>query len=152
VTERGGQRHPVDVAAGRGLRRVEVAVGIDPQHGAGPAGGGREAAEGAQRDRVVAAEHDRQAPLPHRVADAPGDALAGAAYLRQEARPRIAARRRLGHGGLDVAPVRAVAPERGQPLLETRVADRRRAHVDAAAAGTEVERCTDDRYPALGHV
>jgi hypothetical protein len=46
---------------------------------------------------------------------------------------------------VDVAPVHDVAVEIAQPPLQAGVADRRWAHVDAAASRTEVEGRTDDR-------
>ena len=60
--ERRRERHPVDVAARRRLGPVQVAVRVEPEHAAGAARAG-EAAERAERDRVVAAEHERQVAL-----------------------------------------------------------------------------------------
>ena len=63
---------------------------------------------------------------------------------------RIADLRRLRHARLDVAPVDAGPAEPGDPLLQAGVADRRRAHVDAAAPGAEIEPGADQRdrpYP-----
>src|SRR5918911_811318 len=57
--ERCGERHAVDVAARARVGTVQVGVGVDPQHAAGAAHL-RQAAEGADRDRVVAAEDERQ--------------------------------------------------------------------------------------------
>ena len=67
----------------------------------------------------------------------------------QEARALVVERRRLGHRRLDVPVVSHVVAKALQTLLEARVADRRRPHVDAAAALPEVERRTDDRDLAL---
>ena len=57
-TERGRKRHPVDVSARRRLGPVQVAVRVEPEHAAG-ATGASHPAERAQRDRVIAAEHQR---------------------------------------------------------------------------------------------
>ena len=58
--------------------------------------------------------------------------------------PLVADRERLGLVRDDVAAVAGDDADRGQPLLEARVADRGRAHVDAAPALAEVERRADD--------
>ena len=68
--ERRCERHSVDVAARRRLGRVHVGVGVDPEHAA-DAPGACEAAERPHRDRVVAAEHERQRALLERQADEP---------------------------------------------------------------------------------
>ena len=68
----------------------------------------------------------------------------------EEARLRVPARRRLGDHCGDVPPVLARDPELLQPVLEPGVADRRRAHVDPAPPGAEIERGADDgRLPLL---
>ena len=104
-----------------------------------------EPAERPHRDRVVAAEHERQRSLLERQLDEAGDAAARRLDLRQVARALVRLGRRLQHRRLDVAPVQAVVADPGQPLVQAGVADRRGAHVDAAPAGAEVERRTDDR-------
>ncbi len=65
--------------------------------------------------------------------------------LRQVARRRVRLLGRLEHGGLDVAPVEHLVAEALEAVVQAGVADRRRAHVDAAAARAEVERGADDR-------
>ena len=82
--DRRGQRHPVHVPGRRGLGRVQVAVRVDPEHAAEPARL-REPAERADRDRVVAAEDERQRTLLQREADEPRDPPAGRLDLRQVA-------------------------------------------------------------------
>ena len=64
--------------------------------------------------------------------------------LVEVARALVADRERLGLVGDDVAAVAGDDADRSQALLEARVADRRRAHVDAAPALSEVERRADD--------
>ena len=71
-----------------------------------------EPAERAERDRVVAAEDERQ-PAPRRCAVATRSATRpqAARISSQVPRPLVADRRRLGHRRLDVAEVDAVAAE-----------------------------------------
>ena len=118
---------------------------VEPEHAA-DAARTREPAERSQRDRVVAAEHERQRALLEREADEPGDAATGRLDLRQVARARVRLLGRLLHGRLDVAPVEDVVADPVEPVVEARVADRGRAHVDASAARAEVERGSDDRH------
>ncbi len=73
----------------------------------------REAAERAERDGVVAAEHERHRSLLERPADETGDLPAGREDLRQVAGALVLLLRRLEHRRLDVAPVdAAVARDR----------------------------------------
>ena len=57
--ERAAQAHAVDVARRRRLGRVAIGVGVEPDR-RDRAVHAREAAEHAQRERVVAAQHERQ--------------------------------------------------------------------------------------------
>src|SRR5215212_2406792 len=57
-----GERHAVNVPRGRGLRRVEVGVGVEPDD-AGALERPRDARYGPDGDGVVAAEEDREEPL-----------------------------------------------------------------------------------------
>ena len=143
--ERGGERHSVHVAGGGGLGCVQVAVGVDPEH---PADAARacQPAERAEGDRVVAAEHERERVLLQREPDEPRDASTRCLDLRQVARRRVRVLRRLLHRRLDVPPIEYVVADPAEPVVETRVANRGRAHVDAAATGPEVESGTDDRH------
>ena len=149
LAERGRERHPVHVARRARLRRVEVAVRVDPDHAARLARGRRESGKRPDRDRMVAAEHEREGALPHRLLDERGELRARLEDLRQEPRPLVLERERLGLGRDDVAAVRHGEPDLREPLLEPGVADRRRAHVDAAARLAEVERRADDRDGTL---
>ena len=108
----------------------------------------RHAAERADRDRVVAAEHERDRPAAARVLDQRRDALARALDRLEVARPRIADLGRLGQAHVHVAPVDALDAEARDPLLQPRVPDRARPHVDAAPAGTEVEPGADHGHRA----
>ena len=60
-SERRGQGHPVHVAGRRRLGCVEVAVGVDPEHAARPPCSRGQPGERAQRDRVIAPEHEGEA-------------------------------------------------------------------------------------------
>ena len=87
--ERLGERHPVDVAARRGPRPVHVGVRVDPEHAA-RAVHPRHASERPHRDRVVAAEHERQEAGLARLGDPLGDRRARAHDRAEIARVRIA--------------------------------------------------------------
>ena len=141
--ERRAQRHAVDVAARRRRGRVQVAVGVEPDRAA-HAVHRRHASERAERDRMVAAQDDRRPLLADGTRDRSGDPLAGLLDLGEEAGLRVAARSRLGDGGRNVAPVGAAEPELLQPVVEVRVADGRRPHVDPAPARAQVECRPDD--------
>ena len=117
---------------------------VDPEDTSDAACPG-EAAERAERDRVVAAEDERQRVLIEREADEPCDPAAGRLDLGEVARALVGVLGRLEHGRLDVAPVEHVVAELAQPVVETGVADRGRPHVDAAASRPEIERGADDR-------
>ena len=136
---------PCTLPRRRGARPVQVAVRVDPERRA-RAARLRHPAERAHRDRVVAAEHERQVPLPDRLVDERGDPLARlldrAEVAGVRGRPRRSPRARPTR---DVAPVDDRPAERADALVEARVADRGRAHVDAAPALAQVERGADDR-------
>ena len=122
---------------------------VDPDHAAGLARGRREAGKGPDRDRMVAAEHEGQRTVPRRLLDERGERGAGLQDLGQEPRPLVHERERLRLGRDDVAAVEDGERDLRQPLLEPGVADRRRAHVDAASGLAEVERRADDRDGTL---
>jgi hypothetical protein len=125
-------------------------VGIEPERAAG-AVQRPEPRERAERDRVVTTQDDGDAPLAHRVRHAGGEAPARLLDLAEKAGARVAHGRRLGDRRLDVSPVGAVEPELGEAPFEAGVPDRRGPHVDAAAAGAEIEGGADDRDLALRH-
>ena len=122
---------------------------VEPQHAA-RAVHPREACERPERDRVVAPEHERQLALRRRLRDHVRDTPAGLLDLPEEPRPLVAHRRGFGDRRFDVPAVDALVPEIGEPRVKARVADSRRTHVDAAAACSEIERCSDDGDPAFG--
>ena len=120
-------------------------VRVDPEHAA-DAVGPREAAERADRDRVVAAEDERQGALLERQADESRHAVARGLDLGQV--PRRASASSVASGtGLHVAPVEHLAAEAAKTLLDACVPDRGGTHVDAAASGAEVECGADHRDP-----
>jgi CheY-like chemotaxis protein len=140
---RRGQRHPVDVAARRRLGAVHVSVRVEPQHPAGPTGASQPA-ERAERDGVVAAEHQRQVPVLHSSGDEAGDALARGLDLAEIAHTLVAHGDRLGHGRLDVAEIDVAQAELCDPVVEACIPNGRRAHVHPAAPGPEIETGADD--------
>ena len=142
--ERGGEHHAVHVAGGRRLRTVEIAVRVDPEDTARPVSR-REASERAERDGVVAAEHKRKLTVLAGAANDAGYALTRLHDRAEEASALIALVGCLGDRDRHVPEVDHLAPERREPLRKPGVADRRGAHVDASAPGTEVDRRTDDR-------
>ena len=117
---------------------------VDPERRAGAAGL-RHAAERPHRDRVVAAQRQRDVALLDGVADEAGDLLAHGLDRAEVARVRAALLGRLRNGRADVAPVVDLEAELAQPAVQLCVADRRRPHVDAAAPLTEVEPGADHR-------
>jgi len=95
------------------------------------------------------AQHERELAVGDGRGDVIGQVLAGAADGAPVAGRRIALVQRLDHPRADVAVVVHGVAEAGDSLAQLRVADRRRAHVDAAASRAEVERGPDhaDRRP-----
>ena len=93
---------------------------------------------------MVAAEDERQTTRLTRCAHKARDFLAEIEDLRQEPRTIVTDRHRLGDRCGDVAEiVDARAELLDELLLEARVTDRRRAHVDPAPARSEIERRAD---------
>src|ERR1700761_1224140 len=93
---------------------------------------------------MVAAEDERQRTAPHGVRDEPREAVAEVEDLAEIAGVLVAHVRGLDNRGDDVARVgHAHAQLLGELLLETRIADRRRTHIDAPPPGAEVERRAD---------
>ena len=101
-------------------------------------------------DRVIAAQHEREASRGASAATRAASVAACREDLGEEAHVGVVDLERLRLRRRDVAAVDDVAPEAGEPLLESGVAERRRAHVDAAPALAEIERRADDRDLTLG--
>ena len=109
----------------------------------------RHADERAQRDGVVAAEHERQRAALDRLGDDPRQTVAEIEDLAEVTGVLVADHRRLGDRGDDVPHVRDLHAELLRKLvLEPRVANRGRAHVDAAPPRAEVERPSDHGHLA----
>ena len=100
---------------------------------------------------MVAAEHQREEAVTAGSLDLVCDPRAGLEDLVQEPGALGAGLTRLRDRRLDVSAILDLDPSAFESLAEARVADRRRAHVDAAAARTEVERRSDDRYTGRRH-
>ena len=100
---------------------------------------------------MVTAEDEQDEALVDRLRHEARDPAARFLDLREEAHARVAHRARFGDGRLDVAPGLTAAPESLDPGLQPGVPDRRRPHVDAPAACSEVESGADDfnRPPVL---
>ncbi len=97
LAERGRERHPVHVPGRARLGRVEIAVRVDPDHAAGLPRRGGEAGERADRDRVVAAEHERPRAFAHGLLDQRRERRAGLEDLGEEARALVYERESLGY-------------------------------------------------------
>ena len=115
---------------------------VDPEHAAG-AVAAAEPPERADRHRVVAAENERQQPVLAACVTRPATRSHCALIGRGSAHARSPTSARLRDGRLDVSPVEDLAPSSSMPRREPRVADRGRPHVDAAAAGAQVESRAD---------
>ena len=109
----------------------------------------REATEHAQRDRVVAAQHQRQLAGLAARCDVVGDLAADVEDLVEVLGMRVALGqpldRALGHR----AEIANADAQLREPPHEPGVADRRRTHVDTAPPLPEVERCSQDRDPRV---
>ena len=135
--ERGGERHPVHVPARARRRGIDVRVRVDPEHAADSVHG-REPAQRSQRDRVIAAENERERTARGHLRNTRRDELAGVVDLRQEAGALVAERCRLGHRRRDVA------------LVPDGVAETRRAAPRAPRSGSPTVPCPRLVSPGRG--
>jgi hypothetical protein len=115
---------------------------IDPEHAAG-AVHARHPNERPEPDGVIAAEDERQIPVPHRALDEARDLRPRLLDLREEPSTLVLDLGRLRHGRLDVAEVDRIVADFAQPRLQSRIADRGRAHVNTAPPRAEIERSAD---------
>ena len=121
--EQRGQRHAVHVAGGRGLRRVDVGVGIDPEHADLLALAAVELGHAGDRaggQRVVAAQHQRRHALFQGLDHRLGGAGAGLGDFLQIARVFVAEALGLGDLHADVAAVGDLVAERLKARLQGR--------------------------------
>src|SRR5271163_1969617 len=147
VTHHRRQRHAVHIARRRRIRRVHVGVRIQPDHTHAFSifvevrrGAGRR----AHRNRMVAAQHQRNHVLIQSFLHRISQALARLRNFIQVTRALLAIRLlfRLRH--LHVADVFHLTPQLFQPRLQSCHAQRGRTHIHAAAAGAQVHRHTDN--------
>ncbi len=148
--QRHRQRHPVHVAARRTRRRVDIRVGIHPDHASGSTVSPRQAAQRADRDRVVAAQHQRYLAGRDHIGHLAGKLFTGRLDRVPVARLRIALIEPLERGCAHIAAVGWPAAERLEPLGQAAVADRRGAHVDTTPPRTQVKRSPDHADRNLG--
>ena len=147
------QRHAVHIAGGRSFRGVDVGVGVDPEDAdllLLAAIELRHSGDGAGRQRVIPAQHQRRHALLQRFQHRLGGAVAGFGYLLQVA--GVVAARGLGLGDLhaDIAAIGDPVAEGFQARLEAGDPHGGRPHVHPAAAGAHVQRNTDDANAAGG--
>ena len=155
VAEQRGHRHAVDVAGGRRVGRVDVAVRVHPEEARPllPAPGrrrrcptrcrrrssGRRRAPAGSGPRLMICSTFRQATR------------GGADDLGQVARAHVADLELLHVLDADVAVVHHRVAQLAQPVFDARDADGGRSHVHAAPAGAEVHRHAqhvDDHEPS----
>ena len=111
----------------------------------GAAARARQAGERPIGDRVVAAEHDRQAAAAHRILDHRRKLVADLADDVEILCRGIFARRPTRESApADCRDRRSSDPEPAELLVQLCVAHRRRTHVDAAAARAQIHRHADD--------
>ncbi len=142
-----GQRHAVNVAAGAGLRRVHVGVGVDPEQAhllAVLAMKLRGAGDGSDGDGMIAAEHQRKFPVVERPFHLGRQAHAGVGDLGEIARVGRPFGMSFGLGDGDVAQILHLIAERSDAGVEIGHANRGSAHIHAAAPGAQIERRSDD--------
>ena len=108
-----------------------------------------QAGDGAHGDRVVAAQHQRQAAVLEHRPDRVAQPLAGAADLAQVPEPRVAGVVGLGDLDVHVAGVVDLVPQVADVVVDVGQAEGRGAHVDATAPGPQVERHADHGHLAL---
>ena len=123
-------------------------MGVEPDDTSGGAVVRREPGERTERNRMVTAQHERLGAACDRFSDERGDTRACLEDLRQVTRALVRNGGAFGLHRLHVAVVVDGVAERPEPILETRVANRGRPHVDAAAALAEVEGGADDGHRA----
>src|SRR5207245_9471321 len=155
-TERDGERHPVHVPRRSRLRRVAVAVRVHPDDAGATAAVG-DSGERPDRHGVVTAEDDRDVPGSLDVGDDVSQVLEDADDLVDVMRPAVHLRELVlvdltevlggplvAVGDADVPAIANRVTEAREAIAKARVANRRRAHVHAAAVPAEIHRHADD--------
>ncbi len=123
-----------------------VGVGVEPEHeerAADPGGMGGHPRDRPERERMIAAEEDRQALL-HRLAPARGQGLGPGDGLGEVVDGRIGAGHVAQVGGRHVAPVLRRDAEVFEAARQARDAEGGRAHQAAVALLAAVDRGTDE--------
>ena len=143
------QRHAVDVPARRRVGPVEVAVRVDPQRGAGaarlPPSRRVSPSRSSGRHRARAAGTLRSTPR-RRTARISRTPPGSARDSGREDRLRC----RLGNGDGHIAAIETPRPRARIASIQLGVANRGRAHVDAAPTCAEVKPRSDDRDRTRG--
>ncbi len=93
---------------------------------------------------MIAAEHERKAALRDDVLHDVRKLVADRFYDREVLRVLLRDGRRLGHRHAQVAVIGHGDAQALERLFQARVADRGRAHVDAAAVGAQIHRDAHD--------
>ena len=137
----------MDVAGRRRVGGVGVAVGVEPDQSDRVALA-REvvarAGHGPDGDAVIAAEDERRSPLSQAPLDLLAQLLARGEHRLLVAQLAGSDLLRLGDLDVDVAEIDDLVAERFEARLEVGDANRGRPHVDAAAAGAEVDGNAND--------
>ncbi|EGE56147.1 hypothetical protein RHECNPAF_7500119 [Rhizobium etli CNPAF512] len=141
-----GDRHAVNIAGGGGGRRIEIGMGIEPEHEeratlvGGVTGHAGDAAHGKA---VVAAENERKAAGGGDIIDAAfesasegadGSQIVGLGMIRQVHR----------RYDPEIAVIRDIVAEIDQRLVDAGDAQRRGAHGSTSAAGALLQWCADE--------
>ena len=140
------QRHAVDIAAGRGLGRVHVAVGVNPDQSdllvlaAIKLG---HACHRSRRHRVVSAQHQRNFAGFQRLQDQFGMLGAGGGDFLQILRMGSALLLLFGDRDGNIAAVFDDVADGLETGFEPGDTNRGRAHVHAAAGLAQIERDSD---------
>src|ERR1700740_3034959 len=141
------ERHAVDVAGGRGLRSIHVAVSIDPEQSnflVLPAVELGDPGHGAGSDGVIAAEDERNGAGLETFEDQFGAFGAGCGDFLQIFGMGGAFLLLLGDGDGDVSAVLDDVADGSEGGFESGDADSGRAHVASPPRLAEIERDSDD--------
>ena len=142
-TEQRCERHAVHVAGRRCVRRVDVGVRVDPENAdllVLPPVELRDTGDRSCGERVVSAEHERRTAFFKRLHNGFRGAGASVGNLLEIAGVHIAKGLRLGNLDADIAAVDDLVPQGLKPCFEPGDTHGGWAHVDAAAAGPQVQR------------
>ncbi len=150
LTAEGRERHAVHVAGRRRVGRVEVRVGIEPQHeefAPGRAAMAGDAVDRAHGQAVIAAEHDREFAGLHAVVDPPTDDRRPGRHLAEVAQGRHGVDRvQADRAGREVAVVDDAATEVFERGRDAGGPQRRRPH-----QAPRLTRAGLDRNAEQGH-